>query len=148
MARDGSLQTWNVVKARFDNDLPGGEADKEAQAREQYYQFEDAVITALNGDPRQGVSGVLQSEANLRRLIGMPQSDARMIRPAEVPSLARTIFDWDQLMFAALESRSELRAHRHGGSRNRNWNFSLRKISYYHDSTPSLSFVTTVSATT
>jgi outer membrane protein TolC len=109
LARDGSLKTWSVVKARFENDLPGGEADKEAQAREQYYRFEDQVISSLNGSPRSGRSGVLQAEADLRRLIGMPQSDYRIIRPSETPSLARTVYQWESLVESALDKRPELR---------------------------------------
>ena len=109
MGRDGSLETWNTVKARFDNDLEGGEADKEAQAREQYYQFQQQLLAALNGDNSQGVTGVLQAEADLRRLIGLPQSDGAMLRPVDEPVLAKTIYEWPTLVNAALDTRSELR---------------------------------------
>jgi len=108
-ARDGSLETWNVVKARFDNDLEGGEADKEAQAREQYYQFQQQVITALNGDTRTGVRGILQSEADLRRLIGLPQSDGSIIRPTQEPFMGSVAYDWNALLQTALLQRVELR---------------------------------------
>ena len=37
VSRDASIETWNISKARFNNGLPGGEADREAQARAQYY---------------------------------------------------------------------------------------------------------------
>ena len=108
-ARDGSLETWNVVKARFDNDLEGGEADKEAQAREQYYQFQQQVIAALNGDPRTGIRGILQAEADLRRLIGLPQSDGSIIRPTQEPFMGRVAYDWNALLQTALLQRVELR---------------------------------------
>lgn len=107
-ARDGSLETWNVVKARYDNDLPGGEADKEAQAREQYYQFQQQVVAVLNGDPRSGVRGVLQSEADLRRLLGMPQSGSAIIRPSQEPFMGAISYDWNALLQTALLRRVEL----------------------------------------
>ncbi|MFK7769628.1 MAG: TolC family protein [Mariniblastus sp.] len=109
MARDTSLETWNSVKARFDNDLPGGEADKESQAREQYYLFQQQVVTALNGDPRSGVEGILQAEANLRRLVGLPQNDGRLLRPTDSPTSAKTVYDWNSLVNQALDDRVEIR---------------------------------------
>ncbi len=108
-ARDVSLETWNTVKTLYDNDLPGGEADKEAQSREQYYIFQQQVITALNGDPRAGVVGVLQAEANLRRMLGMPQNDGRLLRPADEPIGAKAVYDWTALVNQSLDSRVELR---------------------------------------
>ena len=109
MARDTALETWNTVKARFDNDLPGGEAGKESQAREQYYLFQQQVVTALNGDPRSGVDGILQAEANLRRLIGLPQNDGRLLRPTDAPMSVKTVYDWDALVNQALDQRVEIR---------------------------------------
>ena len=103
------LETWNVVKARFDNDLEGGEADKEAQAREQYYQFQQQVVAALNGDPQTGVRGILQAEADLRRLIGLPQSDGSIIRPTQEPFMGSVAYDWNALLQTALLQRVELR---------------------------------------
>lgn len=107
-ARDGSLETWNVIKARFDNDLPGGEADKEAQAREQFFQFQQQTVLAFNGDAR-GTSGVLQAEANLRRLLGMPQSDGTIIRPTEQPYMGDVAWEWNSLLADALTNRIEIR---------------------------------------
>ncbi len=108
-ARDSSQETWNIVKARFDNDLPGGEADAEAQAREQYFQFEEQMFAALNGDARLGILGVYQTEANLRRLIGMPQSDDRLVWPNDEPATVETAYDWDSLSNHAITNRVEVR---------------------------------------
>ncbi|QEG21403.1 TolC family protein [Mariniblastus fucicola] len=108
-ARNSSLETWNSVKARFDNDLPGGEADAEAQAREQYFQFEERMFAALNGNTRSGSVGVYQAEADLRRLIGMPQSDERLVWPQDEPSPVETVFDWGALSSNAIVSRVEVR---------------------------------------
>ena len=107
-ARDGSLETWNVVKARFDHDLDGGEADSEAQAREQYFQFQQLTVTALNGNS-QGTPGVLQAEANLRRLLGLPQSDGTLIRPTEQPFMGDVAWEWNSLLSDSLVNRSEIR---------------------------------------
>jgi len=109
LARDTALETWNTIKARFDNDLSGGEADNEAQAREQYFQFQQQLLAALNGDPRAGIPGVLQSEANLRRLIGLAQSDGRLLCPSEKPNAVGSVFDWNALVNRALTDRVEVR---------------------------------------
>jgi outer membrane protein TolC len=108
-ARDSSLKTWNSVKARFDNDLQGGEADLEAEAREQYFQFEERMLAALNGDARTGSNGVYQAEADLRRLIGMPQSDDRLLWPVDEPTPVETAFDWETLSANAIANRVEVR---------------------------------------
>ena len=108
-ARDNSSKAWSMIKSRYDNDLPGGEADKEAQAREQYFNFSQQVVSALNGDSRNGRIGVFQAEANLRRLLGLPQSDGSLIRPADEPIRARVAFDWDSLVDIAMSRRVELR---------------------------------------
>ena len=108
-ARDSSLETWNSVKARFDNDLQGGEADLEAEAREQYFQFEERMLAALNGDARTGNNGVFQAEADLRRIIGMPQSDDRLVWPTDDPTPVETAFDWDSLSSNAISNRVEVR---------------------------------------
>ncbi len=111
-ARDSSLETWNTVKARFDNDLPGGEADAEAQAREQYFEFEERLFAAINGDARSASTGVYQAEADLRRLIGMPQSDDRLLWPRDEPSPIETAYDWDCLSNHAISNRVEVRQQR------------------------------------
>jgi outer membrane protein TolC len=111
-ARQTAAETWRLVKARYDNDLPGGEADKEAQTREQFFLFDLQVESALNGDPRRGITGVLQSEANLRQLLGLPQSDDRFIRPSDAPLTARCTYDWNELVDFALENRVDLNTQR------------------------------------
>lgn len=108
-ARDSSLETWKSVKARFDNDLAGGEADAEAQAREQYFQFEEQIFSALSGNAQTGATGVFQAEADLRRLIGMPQADERLIWPQDEPTPVETVYDWDTLSSNATTYRVEVR---------------------------------------
>ena len=48
-ARDEALETWRNINALHQANRRGGETDKEAQAREQYFQFEEDVQNALVG---------------------------------------------------------------------------------------------------
>jgi outer membrane protein TolC len=112
-ARDTAYETWRIAEARFRADLPGGEADREAQAREQMLTFDQQVLVALSGDQRSGQSGVYQAEANLRRLLGMTMRDENFIKPSDVPYEARVSFDWNHLTTAAATSRLELLQQQH-----------------------------------
>ncbi len=47
VGRDSALETWRKVYALYVAKAKGGEADKEAQARDQYYQFRGQVEQAL-----------------------------------------------------------------------------------------------------
>lgn len=107
--RDLSLSTWNMAKARYDSDLNGGEADRESQAREQYYEFQAQLMAALNGNTQTGQVGVLQAEANLRRLLKLPQSDDLLLKPSDEPALVHTLFSWNDLADLTIESRAEVR---------------------------------------
>ncbi len=107
--RDLGLTTWNSTKARYENGLPGGGADQEALARAQYYQFQSQVAADVSGNLRSGQVGLLQAEANLRRLLGMPQSDDRFIRPIDTPYQAPVIYDWSYLAGHASNARIEIR---------------------------------------
>lgn len=108
-ARDASLETWNISKARNNNGLPGGEADRESQSRAQYYQFESQMQKSLNGNQIGGQPGVLQAEANLRRLLNLPQSDQTLLKPSDAPIGAKTVFAWDDLVNMAFKNRLELK---------------------------------------
>lgn len=107
-SRDVAFETWNSVKSRFESGLPGGEADAEAQARSQYYEFQQRVNDALSGS-RQGTVGVLQAEANLRRLLSLPQTEAGFLRPVDAPLEARVAYEWGQLVDEAMMNRVEIR---------------------------------------
>ena len=108
-AWESSLETWNIAKARYDSGLPGGEADKESQAKEQVFIFENRMLSALNGDRRTGTTGVLQAEAELRQLLDLPQSDGRLVVPTDAPTVVEMVYDWDALASTALQNRVELR---------------------------------------
>ena len=105
--RDQAERTWKSVQAKFERGLSGGEADKEAQARAQFYLYKDLALEALNGSNT--VPGVYQSERQLRSLLGLPVNDGLLLRPIDTVSDARLVYDWDALTQQALSRRAELR---------------------------------------
>ena len=99
--RDSSLEAWRKVHALYVEQSRGGEADKEAQAREQYFFFRGEVESAL--------TDVYRCESRLRYMMGISASDGRLIRPADEPTTARISFDWQQSLVEALSRSAELR---------------------------------------
>jgi len=99
--RDSALEAWRKVHALYVEQSRGGEADKEAQAREQYFFFRSEVEQAL--------TDVYRSENRLRFMMGIAASDGRLIRPADEPTTARIAFDWQQSLVEALSRSAELR---------------------------------------
>ena len=116
-----ALEAWNRVKALQESDLASSAA--EALAREQYYRFKSDVDEAISGRVTQGTrtgngsgggtlegsGGVQTTERRLRLLIGMSITDGELIRPADEPTEADIVFDWDIAQQAALQYRPELR---------------------------------------
>ena len=105
-ARDLAQEIWDNRKLRFDNGV--GRPDDEAQARQQYYTFSASAVDALAGRTT-GQLGVLGAERNLRRLIGVPPADGRVIRPSSEPIVAPVALDWDRSHQQAKQRRVELR---------------------------------------
>ena len=99
--RDSALEAWRKVHALYVEQSRGGEADKEAQAREQYFFFRSEVEQAL--------TDVYRCENRLRYMMGISASDGRLIRPADEPTTARISFDWQQSLVEALSRSAELR---------------------------------------
>jgi outer membrane protein TolC len=122
-ARDAVLDTWRKVHALFEEGRQGGEADKEAQAREQYFRFQQEVLNALSGEAYESTrnwngvpggafrttQGVLLAERRLRYLMGLPASDGCLLRPIDEPILAKVGFDWAQVVQEATTRRVEVR---------------------------------------
>ena len=125
-ARDAALETWRRIQALNATGRRGGEAEKEAQAREQYFRFEEEVQNALTGRLVDGTRtsngsrggtfrafgsspGVHVAERRLRLLIGLPINDGKMIRPSDEPALGPIEFDWTEILQEALMRRVELR---------------------------------------
>jgi outer membrane protein TolC len=120
VARD----TWNRVNALFQAGRVGGEAEKEAQAREQYFRFQQEVQNALSGrlsdwtrtnsgssggSFRGTQNGVMTAERRLRLLMGQTINTGTLLRPSDEPILAQVSFDWDSILVEALTRRPELR---------------------------------------
>jgi outer membrane protein TolC len=122
-ARDAALDTWRTIYALYEVERRGGEAEKEAQAREQYFRFQQDVQNALSGEPYESTrnwnglpsgafrttGGVLMAERRLRLLMGLPPSDCKLLRPIDEPVLAKIEFDWCQVSEEATTRRAELR---------------------------------------
>ena len=123
VARDNALATWNRINALYQTGRVGGEAEKEAQAREQYFRFQEQVQNALSGrldggtrtnngtagGAFRGNGGVLSSERRLRLLMGMPINDGKLMRTQDEPIVAQVTFDWDAILVESLTRRAELR---------------------------------------
>ena len=118
-ARESARSTWENRQLRYENGV--GRPDDEAQARQQYFNFksqaQNALTGILNGQP-----GVLGAERNLRRLLGMPTSDGRVIQPISEPTVAPVSFDWDQSQANTLNRRVELRRQK--------WTIRQRELEY------------------
>jgi outer membrane protein TolC len=115
-ARDVALETWRRIHALYLAGRSGGEAEKESQAREQYFGFQEDVQNALSGfRPAAGATrtgGVFTAERRLRLMIGMPINDGTLLRPVNEPALSRVVFDWEQVQHESLARRAELRKQR------------------------------------
>ncbi|TWT99261.1 Outer membrane efflux protein [Botrimarina colliarenosi] len=101
IGRDSALQTWKTVAALARQGARGGSADREAQARAQYFQFKAQV--------EQGLSSLYSSENRLRYIMGLAHTDGRLIRPADEPTTAQVAFDWTSVHGEALGRRVEVR---------------------------------------
>ncbi len=122
-ARDASLELWRRLDALNQLGRSGGEADKEAQAREQYFRFQEDVQNALNGrmldstrthngssaGTFKATGGLLTSERRLRYLIGLPINDNRIIRPTDEPLRAPVELNWEANLSETIQKRPELR---------------------------------------
>ena len=118
-ARESSRATWQNRKLRYENGV--GRPDDEAQARQQYFSFQSQANNALTGVAN-GQQGVLGSERNLRRLLGLISSDGTIIRPISEPSVAPVSFNWDQSQRNALSRRVEIRRQK--------WTIRQRELEY------------------
>jgi outer membrane protein TolC len=99
--RDSALATWRKIYALYREGARGGEAEKEAQARAQYFLFRGQVEGSL--------SDLFTTENQLRFLMGLAPTDGRLIRPADEPTTARVQFDWAEINVEALGRNPELR---------------------------------------
>lgn len=99
--RESALQTWRRTYALYKLGAKGGEAENEAQARENYFLFRTSVEQAL--------SSLYDTEAKLRYLMGIAATDGRLIRPIDEPTTAKVSFDWNDSVTESLARSVELR---------------------------------------
>jgi outer membrane protein TolC len=116
-ARKQALLLLETLKNYERNQQVGGSRSEVAQAEEQYFRLQADVQDAITGrlleksnaNVFRGTGGVLYYERRLRRAIGLPASDGRLLRPVSEPSMAQVTYDWDELAQEALVRRVELR---------------------------------------
>jgi outer membrane protein TolC len=99
--RDSALLTWKKINSLYQVGAKGGEAEKEAQSRAQYFLFRAQVQTALND--------LFRAENRLRYVVGLGVADGRLMRPADEPTTAEVAFDWHDIHSEALGRSPELR---------------------------------------
>jgi len=123
-ARDRCLDTLKNLEQLQKSSVVGAEKDKVAQAKEQYFRFEEEVQNALagrllvgtqifngsGGGTFQGVGGIYACERRLRMIIGTEINDGRLIYTTSEPSTAPINYDWNEVVSNALMRRTELRA--------------------------------------
>ena len=112
IGRDSALETWRKVKALKGVGTQGGEADKEAQARSQYFLFRSQVESAF--------TNLFRVENRLRYLMGLAATDGRLIRPIDEPTTAQIDFDWTSSHLEAITRRTEIR--------NQKWQVKRREL--------------------
>ena len=117
-ARDRALLTWRRIHALHQTGRRGGEAEREAQAREQYFRLKADVINELQGrlqQPQRSTypgntrGGLYVNERRLRLMTGLPINGDRVIRPSDEPDPAKVIFNWDEIVAESLMRKVELR---------------------------------------
>jgi len=99
--RESTLRTWQEVKAKMDVGATGGNASNEAQAREGYF---DARANVENS-----WANILATENALRKILGLPVNDGKIIRPADNPVEGEFLVQWEATLLDALTRRLELR---------------------------------------
>lgn len=99
--RDAALETWRRIYALYVTGARGGEGEKEAQAREQYFLFRGQVENALHN--------LYTAESRLRYMMGLAATDGRLIRPSDEPTTAKISFDWNEVHTEALARSVDIR---------------------------------------
>jgi outer membrane protein TolC len=99
--RESVQRSWVEVKAKMDAGARGGSAAFEAQARENYFDAQARVETAL--------ATIFVTENQFRKLLGLAVNDGRIIRPADDPMEAEFVVNWESSVLDSLTRRAELR---------------------------------------
>jgi hypothetical protein len=126
LARNTSLEVWKSIAVLRLAEQAGGKPEREAQAREQYFRYEEEVQNALagklqdattnnngsSGGSFRGTGGVLVCERRLRLAMGLPINEDRMLRPIDDPTMANISFEWLGASGDAVVRRPELARQR------------------------------------
>jgi len=112
LARDAAWDAWQYIRAKHAQGLLEAEANREADAREKYFEAQDELEEALAGGAKAGANSVYAAERRLRSLLGLPLEDGRFLRPADAPPEVAVRIDWDRAAAEALARRAELRKQR------------------------------------
>ncbi len=92
---------WQKVKGLKDSGADGGGAIDFAQVSENYFDTRAQAETAL--------SELYVVENQLRRMLGLPVNDGKIIRPTDDPIEAEFVVSWESTLLEALSRRVELR---------------------------------------
>ena len=104
-ALEAVTDTYRRAKSRADaGGYEGGEIDTVFQAKGEVLNNRKLLSDALLGE-----QGVYQAERTLRQLISETNTDVRLIRPSDEPTLTPMTYDWESLRQTAFEKRAELR---------------------------------------
>lgn len=105
VAHNSALRSWREAKAKLDiGGATGFTPVDEATARDQLYNTRATAETDLNN--------LYNAETSLRRLLGLPVNDGRIIRPVDEPPIAKFVPDWYTSLTEALTRRPELRTQK------------------------------------
>jgi outer membrane protein TolC len=105
VAHNSALRSWREAKAKLDiGGAAGFTPVDEATARDQLYNTRATAETTLNN--------LYNAETSLRRLLGLPVNDGRIIRPVDEPPIAKFVPDWYSSLSEALTRRPELRTQK------------------------------------
>lgn len=102
-ATDDAQEVFDRATAEFDAGRT--RAADEAQAAETYYAAQSRLEEALRTYD--------ETERRLRRLIGLPISDGRMIQPIDEPALEPVPSFWNPMLADALSRRPQIRRQKH-----------------------------------
>lgn len=96
-----AVESYQNVQALVETASPLAGALEESDAIEYVYQMQSRVDQARDN--------LYDVEAQLRRIIGLPVNDGRVIRPLDEPTIAEFVPDWQVMLGDALAHRVELR---------------------------------------
>jgi outer membrane protein TolC len=126
--RNSALRTWREAETKRVVGATGGGAADVAQAQEAYFNARASAEDSLQN--------LYSTELQLRRLIGLPVNDGKILRPADEPATAEFVPEWRLCLTDALTRREEIRRQK--------WNvksLELQLVAARNLAAPRLDFV-------